>query len=117
MVRTIRITDNVVAVFNQMLHPLDKSWYGLELAEAAGIGSATIYAVLTRMERANLVEGGWETNDPKVLGRPRRRLYTLTPTGEEIGREAIANYRPRVLLKPMPRSFLPGPMPSERAND
>jgi PadR family transcriptional regulator, regulatory protein PadR len=111
MGKTVRITDNVVAVFNQMLHPVSKPWYGLELAEAAEIGSATIYAVLTRLERAGLVNGSWETGDPKVLGRPQRRLYTLTPDGARVGNEAIASYRPRVVLKRTPPGWLPGLVP------
>jgi PadR family transcriptional regulator, regulatory protein PadR len=114
MAERIKITDNVIAVFNQMLHPPGKPWYGLELAKAARIGSATIYAVLTRMERADLVLSSWEPGDPQDLGRPQRRLYTLTPEGVAVGEEEIAKYRPRVLLKPRPRGILPGLVPSRR---
>jgi PadR family transcriptional regulator len=113
MLGKLKITDNVVAVFNQMLHPAGKPWYGLELAEATGIGTATIYQVLTRLERAKCVEGYWESTAAHALGRPQRRLYTLTADGAEVGREAIENYRPRVVLTPRPSGFLPGLVPPE----
>lgn len=109
----MRITDNVIAIFDQMLRPAGRPWYGLELAKATHIGSATIYAVLTRMERADLVNASWESHDPSDLGRPQRRLYTLTPTGIQVGTEAVANYRPRILVRSAGTpAALPGLRPS-----
>jgi PadR family transcriptional regulator PadR len=105
------VTDNVVAIFSLMLEEPGRSWYGLELAEAGEIGSATIYAALTRMERAGLLRASWETGTPSQLGRPQRRLYTLTPEGIRAGGEALANYRPRVRVSPSP-GILPGLVPS-----
>ena len=35
------LPENVVAIFNTMLERPGKSWYGLEIAKHAGIGSAT----------------------------------------------------------------------------
>jgi PadR family transcriptional regulator, regulatory protein PadR len=105
--RPFKITDNVVAVFNQMLHPVGKPWYGLELAAAANVGHATIYNVLTRLERAELLTASWESATASELGRPQRRLYTLTPEGEQVAREAIASYRPKVTIVDR-GGFLPG---------
>jgi|ERR1700722_9051740 len=115
MASKLRITDNVVAIFNTMLERPRKGWYGLEIAGAAGIGSATIYAALTRMERAGLVEASWEAKAPTELGRPQRRLYRLTATGAEVGREALANYQPRVRVPDAKRTsgWLPGARASE----
>lgn len=115
MAAELRITDNIVAIFNTMLERPRKGWYGLEIASAAGIGSATIYAALTRMERAELVEASWEAEAPTELGRPQRRLYKLTVAGAEVGREALANYRPRVRVSDAARrpGWLPGARPSE----
>jgi PadR family transcriptional regulator len=106
--RPLKITDNVVQIFNMMLERPRKSWYGLELADAAEIGSATIYHALTRMERAGLLQGRWEAETASELGRPQRRLYELTPEGVRVGREAIANYRPRVRIAPQRNGWLPG---------
>jgi PadR family transcriptional regulator PadR len=115
MAAEIRITDNVVAIFSTMLEHPRKSWYGLEIAEAAGIGSATIYAALTRMERARLLEASWEPETPNELGRPQRRLYKLTAAGAEVGAKAVAEYRPRVRVSESkrPLGWLPGARPSE----
>ncbi|MEN3281433.1 MAG: hypothetical protein V7607_2573 [Solirubrobacteraceae bacterium] len=99
-----RPTENVVAIFNTMLERPRKSWYGLELAKHAEIGSATIYAALTRLERAGLLHATWESVDPSDAGRPRRRLYRLTGEGARVGREMIAGYKPRV----RPSSQWPG---------
>ncbi|MFZ1155374.1 MAG: helix-turn-helix transcriptional regulator [Solirubrobacteraceae bacterium] len=111
----LRITDNVVAIFNTMLERPRKGWYGLEIAEAAGIGSATIYAALTRMERVGLLDASWEAESPSDLGRPQRRLYKLTAAGAKVGHEALASYRPRVRIseRKRPEGWLPGARASE----
>lgn len=105
----LRHTENVVAIFNTMLERPSKGWYGLELAKHAGIGSATIYAALTRLERAGLLEAMWENIDPSELGRPRRRLYKLTGEGARVGRKVVAEYRPRVVPSRSWPGWLPGP--------
>jgi PadR family transcriptional regulator PadR len=78
-----------------MLEHPSRAWYGLELAKRADIGSATVYAALTRLERANLLESSWEQIDPRQACRPPRRLYHLTGEGERVAHELLANYKPR----------------------
>jgi DNA-binding PadR family transcriptional regulator len=94
----VRATENVVAVFSAMLERPAKDWYGLELAKHAEIGSATIYAVLGRLEGAGLLESKWESVQPSEAGRPRRRLYSLTANGSCAGRQMVAEYKPRVRI-------------------
>ena len=103
----LRYTENVVAIFNTMLERPRKRWYGLELANQAQIGSATIYAALTRLERAGLLEATWEDANPSEVGRPRRRLYELTSEGARVGRKVLGEYKPRVV----PSKSWPGWMP------
>jgi DNA-binding PadR family transcriptional regulator len=58
--------------------------YGLDLSEALGLPSGTIYPILARLEQAGWVESSWE--DPEVhqlCGRPRRRLYRMTQDGAD----------------------------------
>ena len=107
MSRLPRSTDNVVAIFAVMLERPRKAWYGLELAKHTGIGSATIYAALTRLERAGLLAASWETIDSADAGRPRRRLYTLTADGARAGTRAVKEYKPRAWHK-SPTGWLPG---------
>lgn len=90
-----RPTENVIAILDSMLARPRKAFYGLELANDADIGTATIYAALARLERANLVAGMWEDIDPAKAGRPRRRLYRLTAEGARVGDEMVKNHRAR----------------------
>lgn len=108
MSRAPRATENVVAIFATMLERPRKVWYGLELAKHTGIGSATIYAALTRLERAGLLESTWETIDPVSAGRPRRRMYKLSAEGVPVGRQMVADYRPRVRAAGAWPGWLPG---------
>ena len=103
-----RPTENVVAILNTMLERPRKPWYGLEVAKEAGIGSATIYAALTRLERAGMLDAKWESVDPKDVGRPRRRLYTLTEHGARAGRRVVAEYKPRVIPSRSWPGWIPG---------
>jgi len=96
MQRAPRPTENVIAVLSAMLDRPRKPFYGLELAKHADIGSATIYAAMTRLERAGLVQSRWEEVDPAAAGRPRRRLYRLTGEGAEVGRKMLAEHKPRL---------------------
>lgn len=100
MLKTPRLTENVAAIFAVLLAS-QRPWYGLELAKAADIGSATVYAALSRLEEAGLVRGTWEAVDPKAAGRPRRRLYTLTGEGVDVARNVVSNYTPRARRLPV----------------
>ncbi|MBX3706997.1 MAG: PadR family transcriptional regulator [Pseudomonadales bacterium] len=57
--------------------------HGFEIASTANLKPGTVYGVLATFEEAGFVESRWEPeDDPK--GRPRRRLYRLTPEGVEL---------------------------------
>ena len=79
-----------------------KKFYGFliakELAERDGArkltGYGTLYKALSRMETLALLSSDWE--DPLTAAaesRPRRRLYFVTPAGEEALADAHA-FRP-----------------------
>lgn len=55
--------------------------YGLELIEATGLRSGSLYPALANLEDNGWVTSTWEQENPSDLGRPRRRLYRLTPDG------------------------------------
>lgn len=63
--------------------------FGLELSREAGLAPGTIYPILARLLSAGWLERRWEEIDPSVEGRPRRRLYRLTPTGRVEARRRI----------------------------
>jgi DNA-binding PadR family transcriptional regulator len=67
----------------------------------------TLYKALDRLQRQGFLASRWEDPDVALLeGRPRRRLYRITPAGEAAvnsARRAAAN---------APRSLQPGGTPS-----
>jgi PadR family transcriptional regulator, regulatory protein PadR len=100
---TPRVTDKVAALLAVMLVDSTRRWYGLELARAAGVGHATVYAALGRLERAGWVEGEWETSPPERLSRPRRRTYVLSASGARLGGAAVEQQRARLSPRAQPR--------------
>lgn len=77
-----RITKQLVATLSVLIADPAREWYGLELMEATGLSSGTLYPVLHR-----LVEDGWlvRTRDaPSDKGGPGRRLYRLTGVGQAL---------------------------------
>lgn len=56
----------------------DGHHYGYPLAKIAKVRSGVLYPLLSRWEAAGLIVSDWAEPDGS---RPRRRYYTLTPTG------------------------------------
>jgi PadR family transcriptional regulator PadR len=92
----LRITTAVGAVLAALLADPDGDRYGLELMQAAGLPSGTLYPVLSRLEKAGWVVAEWERIDPAVEGRPARRYYRLTPDGVAAARRELAALQRRL---------------------
>lgn len=87
-----RMTLQVQLVLNEMLSEPAEQRYGLDLCEATGLPSGTIYPIMARLERIQWVESDWEDPDAHIAqGRPRRRYYRLTREGAEAAAEALQN--------------------------
>ena len=68
--------------------------FGLEIMEATGLPSGTIYPALRRLEALELVRSDWEADKrARQEGRPRRRYYELTPAGKRRLGEAAARFK------------------------
>lgn len=77
--------------------------WGLEIASLTRLTTGTIYPLLIQFEADGIVESWWEDVDPRVVGRPRRRLYRLTGVGAQMARatrDDMATDRPTVVLLP-----------------
>lgn len=75
-----RITYPAACVL-QALHNGDS--YGFSIMESTGLPSGTVYQILRRFERADLVNSTWEDqSEAQGEGRPRRRYYRLTGKGQ-----------------------------------
>lgn len=56
---------------------------GADIIRAAGLLSGTLYPILARLEGAGWLKSKWEVIDASEVGRPRRRLYSLTKVGKK----------------------------------
>ncbi|KUM75878.1 hypothetical protein AQI84_19425 [Streptomyces griseorubiginosus] len=102
----LRRTPAMLAVLDGLLH-LDRP-YGLELVQATGLASGTVYPILARLEAEGLVSSRWESEAP--MDRPRRRFYEITPDGLLFARSALSEGHP-VARKP---DIAPGALGSPR---
>lgn len=64
---------------------------GAEISKLTGIGSSTLYPLLQRLENAGWLKSQWEDVDPSEAGRPRRRFYKLTASGQTKAQRALAD--------------------------
>ncbi|MFC9268978.1 PadR family transcriptional regulator [Streptomyces zhihengii] len=64
----------------QALHAAGQPLYGLEIAQATGLGTGTVYPILHRLEQHGRVHATDETSPHP--GRPPRRYYQPTLRGE-----------------------------------
>ena len=83
-----RITGPTLKVLGALLLGHDEL-SGADISRATKLASGTLYPILFRLERAGWLESRWEDNDPKALGRPRRRLYRVTELGAQSARAAL----------------------------
>ena len=83
--------------------------YGFDIMDATGLPSGTVYPVLRRLEKEDLVRANWEdAQAARDEQRPPRRYYELTADGDALLAAARARYRmPREI--PRARGFKPSP--------
>jgi PadR family transcriptional regulator PadR len=81
-----------------LLAPDDARWYGLQVIEATGLPSGTVYPILARLETAGFFTGEWEQIDAAAHGRPPRRYYRWTPGGRQRARTAMSRPAARRLV-------------------
>jgi DNA-binding PadR family transcriptional regulator len=82
------MTTQTLRVLSALLSKPNAS--GAEIARETKLATGTLYPILLRLERAGWVSSRWEEGDPKVLGRPRRRFYTVTGEGAQAQRAAAS---------------------------
>lgn len=99
-----RITKQMVLVLEAFLAQRERDWFGFDLMEATGLKSGTMYPLLHGLKEDGWLEASKEKVDPKVEGRPARRLYRLSGLGE---REAVAAVEKRAALEDRSVSGIP----------
>ncbi|AGL14925.1 PadR family transcriptional regulator [Actinoplanes sp. N902-109] len=86
----MRMTSSVLKVVAALLADPASERYGLQIMQATGLPSGTLYPILVRLERAGWVGSRWEDVDPAAEGRPSRRYYRLTAEGVTEARREVA---------------------------
>jgi PadR family transcriptional regulator PadR len=67
--------------------------FGLDVMEATGLPSGTVYPALRRLERDLLVESKWEPEEEATAKqRPARRYYEVTHEGKVAALAATERY-------------------------
>lgn len=65
--------------------------YGLEIADATGLASGSLYPILIRLAERGLLESKWQ--EPARPGRPARHAYRITGEGRAVLQHALATGR------------------------
>jgi DNA-binding PadR family transcriptional regulator len=79
--------------------------FGLDVMEATGLPSGTVYPALRRLERDELVESKWEPEEEATAKqRPARRYYEVTRAGKTAATAATERYPLLAHLVPEKRS-------------
>lgn len=77
--RSPRLTPQTARVLDCLITKSGQS--GVQIGRSTGLASGTLYPLLLRLEDAGWVSSEWEATDPRELGRPRRRFYSMTNMG------------------------------------
>jgi PadR family transcriptional regulator PadR len=86
------MTVTTMMVLARMLEEPASEWYGFDLIEQTKIKSGTLYPILIRLEKAGWLESRLEDVNPRLAGRPARRLYSLSGEGEHSARSALESH-------------------------
>ena len=95
--RPIRVTRPLLDVLEVLFQAFDSpvgDLHGWAIMKATKRSGPTVYGVLDRLEDIGWISGQWEEENPEP-GKPRRRLYSITPTGLVGAREILRERRPR----------------------
>jgi PadR family transcriptional regulator, regulatory protein PadR len=78
MDENIRLSGPTLKVLRYLILYGREGRCGADVTRATNIGSSTVYPLLSRLKAAGWIIDQWEKVDPKVVKRPKRRLYRLT---------------------------------------
>jgi PadR family transcriptional regulator, regulatory protein PadR len=97
-----KLSYQTLQVLRIFLDNPNGSYAGSDIAKTTGIMSGVLYPILLRLEGAKWLGSKWEAEAATELGRPRKRLYRLTPKGRREARDAFANLMPATSGREVP---------------
>jgi PadR family transcriptional regulator PadR len=89
-----RLTASSLRVLAALMASPRAEMSGTEIGREAKVASGTLYPILMRFEEAGWLISRWEDGDPRELGRPRRRFYSVTAVGAAKARSAFRELEP-----------------------
>ena len=98
-----RVTKQLVRLLGVLTSDTHREWYGLELMEAAGLSSGTLYPLLHRLETDGWLERTREASSD--VGGASRVMYRITGHGVRcadvvFARRAATRRRARSRVRP-----------------
>jgi DNA-binding PadR family transcriptional regulator len=93
MVDKVRMSGPTLKLLKLLLENPKERVSGAEISKKTKLGSGTMYPLLQRLEIAKWIEGEWENVEPSQVGRPKRRLYKLTRSGQAAASKELAQYQ------------------------
>ena len=90
---TPRITAPTIKVLGALMANTHAELSGSDISRPTSLASGTLYPILMRLEDAGWLSSRWESENPRDLGRPRKRLYKLTETGIRSAQTAFQDVR------------------------
>ena len=89
----VRLSRQSLRVLNFFLKDTKTARSGSDISLTIKIASGSLYPILVRFEDAGWMKSEWEKIDPSKEGRPRKRLYLLTPMGRQRAKAALAEFQ------------------------
>jgi PadR family transcriptional regulator, regulatory protein PadR len=90
--KDVRMSLQTLRVLEAFLENPTQELAGADVQKRGKLASGTLYPILLRLEAAGWFVSRWESVDPVHVGRPRRRLYRLTPSGLARASEVFASF-------------------------
>lgn len=94
MGKQTRVTQPMLDVLEFLVDHMDDPGgvHGWQIITVIKRAAPTVYGVVDKLEDAGWLDSWWE--DSPVEGRPRRRMYKLTPNGRVEARALLDERRP-----------------------
>ena len=93
MVDKVRMSGPTLKLLKVFLEHPTEALSGAQISKITKVGSGTLYPLLQRLSIAGWILGEWEKVDPSEVGRPKRRLYKLTRSGQVAALKEFAQYQ------------------------
>ncbi|MEI9922597.1 MAG: helix-turn-helix transcriptional regulator [Bradyrhizobium sp.] len=90
-----RVSAKGLKVLHAFVEAGNRELSGADIAERTDILSGTLYPILIRFRSAGWLKDRWEDDEPVELGRPKRRYYKLTATGQAAYRKNLPSAAPK----------------------